>query len=453
MSTVVRNTPPAPAPVREFVFPTITRDSLPNGFALFAIPHGTLPVITFNVIVHAGAEHDTAATSGLAYLTARTLEAGTKTRSADRLAWDFEKIGAELDVDVMWDYASLTVTAPADRAEIALALLAEVVLSPAIDQDEVERIKNEQLAELLQRESDPRALASDQSLRFIFSEQTPYQRPIAGLRDTVSRLSASDVRTFYERYWTAGNAALLAAGAIDQKTLHDLATRHFSQWTGARTPADVHVQRAANAARVHLVHRAGSVQSEIRVGHTGVPRNHDDYFALIIANSILGGAFTSRLNMNLREKNGFTYGVRSGFGFRKAAGPFMIQTAVATDVTARALGEIWKETTALLRDGPTEDEITAARDYLSGTIPLELQTTEQIAERASEIFVFDLPDNYFAVHREALRRVTADEAAAAARRQIRMDDLVVTIIGDATALEPEIEKLDVGPIEVHEINE
>lgn len=453
MSDLNRSTPPAPAPVREFVFPEIVRGQMANGIALLTIPHGTLPITTFQVVLHAGAEHDTPATSGLSYLTAHALESGTATRSADRLAWDFEKIGAELDVEVGWDYAAMTVTVPADRVESALALVAEVLLSPAIDPDEVERIKNEQLAELLQRESDPRAHASDESLRYIFSQDTPYHRPTVGTRESVRAVTAADVRAFYDRHWTAGNAAILAVGAIDQATLEDLASRHFGGWSGMRTHANTVVKGLEKTSRVHLVHRAASVQSEIRVGHVGVPRNHPDYHALIIANSILGGAFTSRLNMNLREKNGFTYGVRSGFGFRKAAGPFMIQTAVATDVTARALEEIWKETTALLAEGPTDGELTAARDYLSGTIPLELQTTEQIADRASEIFVFDLPKDYFARHREELRRVTVEQAMDAARKHIRMDDFVVTIVGDAVALEPEIAKLELGPIQVHDNNE
>jgi zinc protease len=453
MSSLVRSTPPAPGPVREFVCPEVTRDQLGNGLSLLAVPSGTMPVITFRVVLHAGAEHDRAPTSGLANLTANTLEAGTTTRSADRLAWDFEKLGAELDVELMWDYAALSVTVPADRAEPALALLAEVVLSPGIDGGEVERLKNEQLAELLQRESEPRALASDQVLRFIFGGETPYQRPTVGVRDSLRAFTAAQVRDFYQTHWTAGNAALVGAGAIDAATLRDLAARHFGAWTGARTESKFSVQPATNTARVHIVHREGSVQSEIRVGHVGVPRQHPDHFALIIANSILGGAFTSRLNMNLREKNGFTYGVRSGFGFRKKPGPFVIQTAVATDVTARALDEIWKETTALLRDGATADELTAARDYLSGTMPLELQTTEQIADQASELFVFDLPTDYFEQHREGLRRVTAEAALDAARRHIRMDDFVITIVGDATALEPEIAKLELGPIQVHEIDE
>ncbi len=453
MKRLDRSQAPAPAPVRDFLFPSVLRDTLPNGLAVLAVPTGDLPVVTFQLVVHAGGEHDAAETSGLAYLTARALEAGTRTRSADRLAWEFEKLGAELEISVVWDYAALSVTAPADRAEAAVALLAEVVIDPAFAPSEVERLKHEQLAELLQREAEPRALANDQAIGFIFAPASPYQRPLHGLRDTVRSLDAQHVRAAHEMHWRAGNAALLGVGAIDQDTLRHLAGRHFGTWSGSAQPAHVSATSADSRARVHLVHRAGSVQSEIRVGHVGVPRKTRDYYALVIANSILGGAFTSRLNMNLREKHGFTYGVRSGFAFRKAPGPFMIQTAVATDVTARALDEIWKETTGLLQEGPTADELKSARDYLSGTVPLELQTTEQIADRASEIFVFDLPTDYFALYRAELRQVTPEQALNAARAHVRPTEFVVTIVGDAHVLEQDIGALQIGNVEVHENND
>ena len=450
MSGRDRSRAPAPAPVRDFVFPDVVREALPNGLALLTVPHGELPVVTFELVVHAGGEHDSADTAGLAYLTARALEAGTRTRAADRLAWEFEKLGAELEIDVLWDYAALTVTAPADRAEATIALLAQVVLDPAFAPEEVERLKHEQLAELLQREAEPRALANDQAVRFIFAPASPYQRPLYGLRDTVRSLTAEQVRGAHERFWRAGNAALLGVGAVDPDALRELAARHFGDWSGSAAPADLRVAAGAATTQVHLVHRAGSVQSEIRVGHVGVPRSTPHYYALVIANSILGGAFTSRLNMNLREKHGFTYGVRSGFAFRKAPGPFIIQTAVATDVTARAVEEIWQETTGLLRDGPTDEELHSARDYLSGTVPLELQTTEQIADRASEIFIFDLPTDYFALYRDELRRVTAEQALDAARAHVRPAEFVLTIVGDAHALEQDIAALQIGPVQVHE---
>ena len=453
MSSIDRSRPPAPAPVRDFVFPEIQRASLPNGLNLYAVPHGALPIITFRVVVHAGAEHDTSDKPGLAYLTPRVLEAGTRTRTADRLAWEFERLGAELDIDATWDYAALTATVPADRAEAAIALLAEVVLQPALHEDEVERLRAEQLAELMQRDAEPRANASDQALRFIFDATSPYSRPLPGTPGGVQTITAQDVAEFYGATWTAGNAALVAAGAITADALRDLASRHFGEWSGASINVSPNTEAARDNHRINIIHRAGAVQSEIRVGHVGLPRNTPDYYAVVIANNILGGAFTSRLNMNLREKNGFTYGVRSGYSFRKHPGPFMIQTAVATDVTGRALGEIWKETETLLSSGPTDDEVRSARDYLSGTIPLELETAEQIAARASDLFVFDLPLDYYSQHRDQLRSVTLEEAATAARNHVRMNDFVVTIVGDAKALEPELAALNLGNVRVWELDD
>src|SRR5687768_1894345 len=248
MSQLDRTRPPAPAAVRDFIFPDINHTQLSNGLMLFAVPHGSLPIVTFRLVVSAGAEHDTPDVAGLAYLTARALEAGTRTRSADRLAWDFEKLGAELDVDVVWDYAALTVTVPADRAEAGVALLAEVVLQPAFQSEEIERLRDEQLAELLQRDAEPRALANDEALRFIYADSSPYQRPLPGVPRAVRNLDVGAVTRSYQQGWTAGSAALVAAGAITEETLRDLASRHFGEWSGAAQQTVADTKAAKNNA-------------------------------------------------------------------------------------------------------------------------------------------------------------------------------------------------------------
>ncbi|HEX6558604.1 MAG TPA: pitrilysin family protein [Longimicrobiales bacterium] len=449
-----RSRPPQPAPVREFHFPTVQRSSLPNGLTLLRAQHGKLPVVTLSLLVHAGAECDERAQAGLAQLTARALEAGTRTRSADRLAWEFEMLGAELDVSVGWDAAELSVTVPAERAEAALALLAEVATNPAFDDAEIERLVAEQLAELEQHRAEPGALASDMAIRFIFAPDVPYARPIIGTTASVKHLTSTHVRAFYEKHWVPANAALIAVGNLDPGEIEQMAARQLDAWT--QKPAsrvEFDVATTVERAQIFIVDRADSVQSELRVGHLGLPRSTPDYFALTIANGVLGGVFTSRLNMSLREEHGFTYGVRSGFGFRKHPGPFLVQTAVATDVTARALGELLEQTRRLLQAGTTDDEVVATREYLAGVMPLEMQTTDQMAGRISDIFVYGLSDDYLPQHRAALLSVTREEADSAARAHIKPDQFAITIVGDANAIESEIAALDIGPIEVHSIEQ
>jgi zinc protease len=450
-TTLDRSRPPASGQVREFRFPELNRSTLANGATLLHAQHGQIPVVTLMLVADAGAEHDTRATSGLAQLTARALEAGTRTRSADRLAWAIELLGAELEVSVLWDCAALSVTVPSDQAEQALALLSEIVTSPAFADEEIERLKGEQLSELEQRRAEPRALASDMAIGFIFAPDVPYARPINGTAASVKHLTGDHVRSFYTQHWLPGKAALIAVGDITQEKAAALA-RQLESWTG-RAPESVEFDVASPVERtqIFLVDREGSVQSELRVGHVGLPRGAADYFALGIANGVLGGVFTSRLNLSLREEHGYTYGVRSAFAFRKHAGPFLIQTAVESDVTAAALQELLLQTRRLIEDGASEEEVVATREYLAGVMPLEMQTTGQMADRIADIFVYGLADDYLPQHRAAMLAVSRDEANRAARDHIKPDQFAITIVGDAKSIESEIAALEIGPIEVHTI--
>jgi zinc protease len=200
--------------------------------------------------------------------------------------------------------------------------------------------------------------------------------------------------------------------------------------------------------RIVVVDRPGSVQSEIRIGEIGVPRNTPHFFPLQIFNTVLGGAFTSRLMLNLREERGFTYGVRSRFSFRRGAGPFGISMAVATEVTAPAVEEAMKELQALLDEGPAEKEVERARDYMAGVFPLHLETTGQVAARISELKIYDLPDDFFGSYRDRIREVTPAAAAAAGREAIHPEELVVVVAGDAEAVRGPLEELDLGSVEV-----
>ena len=449
-----RSRAPTPGAVREYHFPRVVRSALANELVVLSARQSELPIVTIMLVTHAGAEHDTRATAGNAYLTARALEAGSATRTADRVAWEFELLGAELDVSVLFDCVTLSVTVPSERTEAALALLAEIVMQPAFSEQEIDRLKGEQLSELEQRRAEPRALASDMAARFIFAPDVPYARPTIGTPASVRNLSPDHVRAFYQAHWSAASSALIAVGNVNHDDIDRLATRHLAHWTN-REPvtADFDVAPVVERSQVFIVDREGSVQSELRAGHIGVPRNAPDYFALAVANGVLGGVFTSRLNMSLREEHGYTYGVRSGFACRKQSGPFMVQTAVASEVTAPALAELLAQTRSFVQEGASEEEISSTRDYLAGVMPLEMQTTDQMADRLSDIFVYNLSDDYLPQHRAALLSVSRDEANQAARTHIHPDQFSITIVGDAKSIESDVAALNLGPIEVHSADE
>lgn len=451
MSTVRRDVPPAPGPIRPLVFPTIERRRLDNGLAVLAARHGNFPLVTAMLVVDAGAAGDPARKAGLAKLTTDALETGTRTRSAEQIAWELEHLGIEIDATATWDAAILSVTAPRQRLDAALELFADIVRHPSFPEAEVERLRDEQLATIMQNRKEPRTLANDMAAHFIFAEGVPYGRPLIGTTASVQALTRDDVEAFYRTHYLPNASSLLFVGDIDADTAHSLADRHFGEWpAGQPTTAEFEVVPGVDTRTIFIVDRPGSVQSEIRIGDVGVARHHEDYFPLLVMNTILGGAFTSRLNLSLRERHGFTYGARSGFAFRKRPGPFIVQVAVATEVTARAVEEALKEMAALRDEGASEKEVAAARDYLRGVLPLQLQTTEQLASRLADIVIFDLPDDYFQQYRQRIAEVSPEDVHRVAREHLRLDRLAIVIVGDAERIASSLEDLGIGAVVIHQ---
>jgi len=447
-NTLDRTIAPTPAPVRPFSLPEVQRRTLQNGLALLTAAQPHLPLVTVRLLLDAGAATEPHDAGGLATLTANALETGTARHSAEELSWALESAGSELHVSVGWDAAALSLTFARQHADVALRTLAEIVREPAFPAAEVQRMRNEQLGEIMQRRSEPRSLASDMAGRFIYAPGSAFARPLIGTSHSVQPLNAENTRAFWQARYAPAGSALILTGALDD-ALITLAEETFGDWSAAQ-PAHVPVDTRpfATTPRIHIVNRAGSVQSELRFGHVALPRKTPEYFPAIVMNSILGGAFTSRLNLSLREKHGFTYGVRSAFNFRRAPGPFTIQTAVATDVTVRAVEETLKEITAMREQGPTGDELRAAIDYVSGIMPLEWQTTDQVATRLSELSLYDLPDDYYETYRSSINNVTMEAVQRVAREHVRLDEMAIVIVGDAEQIEAPLRDLGFGPVEV-----
>ena len=444
-----RSKEPEPGAIRDYTFPAVHRRRTANGVTSVVAKSGDLPLITAHVVIDAGTATERPGEEGIALLTASSLEGGTVTRSGSEIAWALEELGLELTAWTTWDATHVRVTATTANIEPALTLLAEIVRSPAFAIEEVDRLRDEQLADIMQRSTEPRALADDMAGRFIYSEDSVYSRTTYGDPERVRSFTAQDVRSFHVARFTPAATAVLLVGDIDEKQGHAMIDRAFGDWTGpAAGSADVRVAPGPSHTTVFLVDRPGSVQSELRVGHVGVPRSHPDYFAIAVMNALLGGAFTSRLNLTLREKHGFTYGVRSGFAHRRGPGPFIVSTAVATDVTARAIEETLREIRELVAGGPTDDEVRHARDFIAGVFPLQLQTTEELAAKIAELVTYDLPDDYFDSYRRRILAVTTQDAARVAGEHIQPDELAIVVVGDAAALRQPLQQLAIGDVVV-----
>ena len=449
MSRPGRAGPPEPGEIRAFEFPSVDRRALDTGLDVRVARLARLPVVSVNLFFRAGESGLGERTAGLAVLTGDALEGGTKRRSGSALAEALERLGARLAVSTGWEGTSVSLSCLAERLADGLALLAEAVLEPDFPEGEVARARDQQLAGIRQRLMDPSSLASDETARRMFAEGVPYARRQSGSLASVEPLGPAHLRGFADAHFRPGRGGLVLVGDLDTDEMLALAHRHLGAWSGEPPETNnFRVEPRTRERRVWVVDRPGSVQSEIRVGHVGVARNDPDVFALTVVNTLLGGAFTSRLNLNLRERKGFTYGVRSRFSLRGRPGSFKVQTAAGTEVTADAVREILFELERLAADGPDEEEVAVSRDYIAGVFPLRLETVGQVAGRITEQVVFSLPDDYHATYRDRIRSVTLSDAWAAARRHVRPAEAQIVVVGDAGSVTGPLEALGVGPVEV-----
>lgn len=446
---VDRSVPPVSGALRDFSFPHVDRLRVSNGLDLRVGRMNRLPIVSMTLFIRANEAALGLDAAGLAVLTADTLEGGTSKRSGSELAGALERIGARVSASAGWEGTTVGLSCLAERLPEAMAIIAETVLQPAFPEDEVERARDQQLAQIRQRAMDPGALATDSARARYFAEGVPYGRAVDGTEASVAAVSRDGMRGYVDANYRPEGGGVIVVGDVEPTEVLALVEDHFGGWTGApASRPDFEVRPASKERRVFVVDRPGAVQSEIRVGHVGVARSVPDYYPLSMANMVLGGMFTSRLNLNLRERNGFTYGVRSRFTFRSRPGPFQVATAAGTDVTVAAVREIVHEVETMAEGGPSEAELSAARDYAAGVFGLQLETAGQVANRISQLLVFGLPDDHFDRYRDAVRSVTRDEAAQAAKRHMRPGEAQIIVAGDAESVAPGLEELGLGTVEV-----
>ena len=442
---------PSPGPIRPYHFPEVARIGLDGGLELRLVRTPSLPVATAMLVMRFGESALSPDQAGLAVLAADSLEGGTELRSAGELAHALDGIGASWGAATGWDSTTVALSCLPDHLGEAMPLLAEMARRPSFDEEEFARHRARQQAAASQRLMDPASMAVDRFAHTLYGTDGLYGRPLTGTPEAIGALTADAAARLVRTFYGPADAALVLVGDLERSEAVALAESAWGGWEREAVPVpDVAPPLRAGERSVHVVHRPGSVQSEIRVGHVGVRRAVEDYLPLIVFNLVLGGSFSSRLNLNLRERRGLTYGVRSSFAARRAAGPFSVSTAVETASTESAVVEIVREIEAMATDGPTRGEVDAATSYLAGVFPLRLQSTGQIASRVAGSFIHDLPEGYNRSYRERVREVTRAEAARAARHHLHPDGLCTVVVGDAEAVRSQLEGLGMGEVAVHE---
>jgi len=443
---------PIPGPPREYHFPRFHRRRLSNGLELVVGPVTKLPLATVAIVTDAGAICDRQGREGTAQLVAKLMtQGGTERSDGAELTARFERLGASIDSHADWDAAALTMTVLSEHLPAAFELLGEVVLTPAFRAREVERLKAERVAELLQLRAEPGGLADEQFSRFVYNPASRYAKPDDGDEQSIGAIDRDLLLSFYETRYAPAGTTMIVVGDITVDRAEELAQRVLGAWSGAKPPRitadDVPVRRER---AVHLIVRPDAPQSELRIGHVGIPRNHPDFFPVNVMNAVLGGLFNSRINMNLREAHGYTYGAFSGIQWRRQAGPFVVSTAVKSDVTADAAKEILSEINRIRAEPVLAEELSLATSYLDGVFPIRFETTSAIAAALAVLVVHGLPEDYYDRYREHVQSMTVARLLDAAKRHLHPESLQMVVVGDPSVVRGPLEQLGFGPITMYD---
>ena len=428
--TDYRASAPPAGPPRPYHFPAVTRKTLPNGLRIVVAEHHAAPLVSVRALIRSGADHDIPDRAGAASLTAELLDEGAGSRDTVRLAEDLGRLGASLSTGADWDASYVALDVLGRNAVAALEIFADVVRRPMLPEASLARMQSERLNELLQQRDEPSAIAGKRFSSLLYAGGT-YGNSVLGNADSVARITLDDIRNYYGTHFIPNNTTIIAAGDIAAQALVEIVERLFADWAQKPLPQAPAISPASfEASRVYLIDRPTAVQSEIRVGHLGVHRRSGDYFPLTVMNALLGGIFNSRINLNLRERHGYTYGARSAFAFRRQAGPFVVSAPVRNEVTLEAVNEVLAELRRIRTGDVDEQELGDTKAYLAGVFPATVQTASDIAGRLLDMDLYELPHDYFDHYRESIHGVTKDAVESVAKKYIDPDRVLIVIVGN-----------------------
>jgi len=443
-----RSKAPELGPPPELKLPAMQNLKLSNGLPVVLLEKHELPLMQINLLIKAGSAMDPVGKTGLASLAAAMLDEGAGSRNALQLADAIDFLGADISAAAGLHTSSVALNTPLAKLDSALALMADVALRPAFPPEELERLRKERLTTLMQWHDQPRAIASVMFNQTLFGTKHPYGLPGLGDEKTLRAFRVEDLKNFHATYFRPNNATLIVAGDVTAKTILPKLEAAFGKWEvgqfpTATWPGVTQVQKR----QVWLVDKPGAAQSEIRLGRLGAPRLTEDYYALVVMNTILGGSFTSRLNQNLREQHGYSYGARSAFDFRPLPGPFIASAGVQTSKTDSSLIEFMKELNAIMQP-VTDSELHRAKNYVALSFPQDFQSLAQIAGQVEELVAYGLPPDYLNNYIQRILAVTKDEVLRVAKKYLDPEKVAIIVVGDRNAIEKGVRALNLGPMQV-----
>lgn len=434
---------PKPQPDPRFTLPSIQKQKLSNGLNVWFVNHSELPVVSMNMVINSGSAADPLDRAGLASMTASLLNTGTKTRSAVDIANQLQAIGAFMNINSGWDSANATMQTLKKNIDPALEIYADVIGNPTFPADELETLRRRTLVGLIQRKDNPNATAQVAYSRLLYGKNHIYGKSTGGDEASVKAITKAEIEKFYSTYYRPNNATLIVVGDTDAKTMMPKLEKAFSGWKAAEVP-QMPVPEAITFDKpgIYIVDKPGAAQSVVQIGHVGITRNSPDFFPLLVMNAVLGGQFSSRINMNLREDKGYSYGANSAFQVRRGAGPFVAGGAVQTAVTKESVIEFMKEINGIRGTIPvTPQELDYNKQSLIRRYPSGFETPGQISNQLSNLVVYGLPDSYFNEYIQKVNAVTIEDVNRVANKYLTPDKMAILIVGDRKVVEPGLKEL------------
>ena len=443
--------PPRPLPAHEVRFPPYAVRTLPNGLQVVAVLHHEQPIVSMRMNVRAGGALDPKDKSGLADLTAALLTQGTENQSAIELNETVDFIGAVMGAGAGTDLSFANMVVMKDSFDVGLRMLSDIARRPAFAPQEIERQRQQILSSLQVSLQDPEYLADAVFRRLVYGLH-PYARPQTGTPETLARISREDLLAFHRRYFVPNNTILAVVGDLTEDEAFAGVTKVFGDWQRGDTPADTATQPPESTRRIVIINKPDAVQTEVRAGQIGIRRNHADYMPLNLATRILGGEGANRLHQVLRTERGLTYGAQAELNTLREAGAIEASTNTRSEATAEVLRLMVDEFWRLQRDRVGERELGEAKNYMTGSFPLTIETADAIATQVLNVLFYGLPVEQLQSFRERVNAITTDEVQRVSRFYLRPDRLSIVLVGNAAAFVPQLRRLGFNSFEVIEMS-
>lgn len=437
-----RSAPPQLEKAKNLQLPPIQRFTLSNGLNILLMEKHSVPLVQLNLLLQVGSVDDPSGKEGLSSFAMDMLDEGAGNYNALQLADEIEFLGAQINTYSGNFTSGVNCSAPVSKLDPVLKIMTDIILKPTFSENEVERLRKLRLNGLLQNYDNPNIIAQRAFNKLLFDPATPYGK-FPG-EAAIKAYTQSDLTSFHKNHFVTGNSTLIIVGDVTKASITPLLEKYFSAYTaGTVSKATLPVSKQVKGRSIFIVDKPGAPQSVIMIGRIGTTRSDADFNSIMVMNTILGGSFTSRLNTNLREKNGYSYGAGSGFSLWKVPGPFTARSSVQTDVTGPALGEFFNEFNRMRKPMPDED-FMRGKNYDALGYAAEFETNSSIASALADLVTYQLPDDYFNKYVDKALAVTKKNVEAVAKKHIDPTNMVVIIVGDREKIEAGITKLNLG---------